>query len=273
MHRFLRYFIVFLSILAISSCSKFRKIQKSPDWRLKYDAAMEYYKNEKYYKSTTLLEEILPIIRGTKEAELGNFYFAYGYFYQKQYILSAHHFKEFVRTYGRSEYVMEADYMHAMSLYLQSPEYNLDQTTTYEAVEALQYFIDRYPASDKIFSADTMISELQVKLETKAYFNAKLYFKIKRYKAALVVFENFHKDFPDSDYNEEVAFMGIDTAYEYAKVSVDSKKEERFMNSIERYEKFLEKYPKSRFLKEAEQIFVKSREELVKFADQNKKDT
>lgn len=272
MHRFSRYFILLLTLVAISSCSKFRKIQKSPDWRLKYDAAMEYYKNEKYYKSTTLLEEILPIIRGTKEAELGNFYFAYGYFYQKQYILSAHHFKEFVRTYGRSEYVMEADYMHAMSLYLQSPEYNLDQTTTYEAVEALQYYIDRYPASEKIFAADTMINELQVKLETKAYNNAKLYYKIYRYKAALVVFENFHKDFPDSYYNEEVSFMGIETAYEYAKVSIDSKKEERFRDAIERYEKFLEKYPKSEFLKEAEQFFVKSREELAKFADQNKKD-
>jgi outer membrane protein assembly factor BamD len=67
--------------------------------------------------------------------------------------------------------------------------------------------------------------------------------------------------------------MGIDTAYEYAKVSIDSKKEERFLNSIERYQDFLEKYPNSEFLKEAEQIFVKSREELAKFADQNKKDT
>jgi outer membrane protein assembly factor BamD len=273
MRRFSRYFILLLTFVAIVSCSKFRKIQKSPDWRLKYDAALEYYKNEKYYKSTTLLDEILPIIKGTKEAELGNFYFAYGYFYQKQYVLSAHHFKEFIRTFGRSEYVMEADYMHAMSLYLQSPEYNLDQTATYEAVNALQYYIDRYPASDKIFSADTMINELQVKLETKAYFNAKLYFKIKRFKAALVVFENFRKDFPDSDYNEEVAFMGIDTSYEYAKVSIDSKREERLLNSVERYQDFIEKYPKSEFLKEAEEIFIKSREELAKFADQNKKDT
>ncbi len=267
-----RIFILVLLALTIASCSKFRKIQKSPDWRLKYDAALEYYKNEKYYKSTTLLEEILPIIRGTKEAELGNYLFAYGYYHQKQYILSAHHFKEFVRTYGRSEYAMEADYMHALSLYLQSPEYNLDQTTTYEAVEALQFYIDRYPASERIFSADSMIDILQVKLETKAYNNAKLYYKIKRYKAALVVFENFHKDFPDSDYNEEVYYMGIETAYDYAKVSITEKQEERFRATITKYENFLDKYPNSTYLKAAEQFFMKSREELAKFADQNKKE-
>jgi len=268
-----RIFILTVLALSIASCSKFRKIQKSPDWRLKYDAALDYYNKEKYYKSTTLLEEILPIIRGTKEAELGNYLFAYGYFHQKQYILSAHHFKEFVRTYGRSEYAMEADFMHGTSLYLQSPEYNLDQTTTIEAVEALQFYIDRYPASDKIFAADSMINILQVKLETKAYNNAKLYYKIKRYKAALVVFKNFHLDFPDSDFNEEIYFMGIETAYQYARVSIREKQEERFKDVIARYESFLDKFPKSKFLRDAEQIFIKTREELAKFADQNKKDT
>lgn len=273
MPSFSRLLILLVASIAVMSCSKFRKIQKSPDWRLKYDAAVEYYNKEKYYKSTTLLEEILPIIRGTKEAEYGNFIFAYGYFHQKQYILSAHNFKEFVRTYGRSEYVLEASYMHALSLFLQSPEYNLDQTVTYEAITELQNFIERYPASEYVDKAEEMIGELQVKLETKAYMNARLFYKIKRYKAALVVFENFHKDFPDSDFNEEVTYMGIETAYEYARVSISEKQEERFRNCIERYEKFLEKYPNSKFLKDAEEYFIKSREELAKFADRNKQDT
>jgi len=234
---------------------------------------MEYYKNEKYNKASILLEEILPIIRGTEEAELGNFYFAYSYFYQRQFILSAHHFQEFGRTFGRSEYAMEAQYMHAYSLFLQSPEYNLDQTTTYESVDALQAYIEKYPASEKVEEADSLIGDLQIKLETKAYFNAKLFYKIKRFKAALVIFDNFHKDFPDSKYNEEVNFMGIGTTYEYARVSIPTKQEERFRNAVTLYEEFIDKYPKSEFLKEAEEFFIKSREELAKFADQNKKDT
>ncbi len=240
---------------------------------MKYDAALDYYKREKYQKAEVLLEEILPIIRGTKEAELGNFYFAYAYYHQGQYILSAHQFGEFVRTYGRSEYVMEAEYMRAISLYLQSPEYNLDQTSTYEAIDALQTYIEKYPASEQVVTSDSLISELQVKLETKAYNNAKLYYKIRRYKAAMVVFDNFHKDFPDSEFNEEVSYIGVETMYDYAKASIPDKQEERFQVCIERYQNFIEKYPSSKYLKEAEQYFVKSREELAKFADRNQKDT
>jgi len=265
------YKIIVLLLIGftIASCSKFRKIQKSPDWRLKYDAALNYYEKEKYYKASVLLEEILPIIRGTKEAELGNFYFAYSYFYQEQYILSAHHFQEFVRTYGRSEYVMEAAYMHGISLYMQSPDHNLDQSVTYEAITSLQNFIEKYPAAEQVSTADSLISELQVKLETKAYNNAKLYHKIGRYKAALVVFENFHQDFPDSEFNEEIYYLGIEATYEYANVSIPSKQEQRYKEAVEKYQAFIDNYPESEFLDDAEEIFIKTQKELAKFANQN----
>ena len=280
MKTFYRITLLVLTLVALASCSKFRKIQKSPDWRLKYDAAVEYYeeaevrRNEgkssagrRYYRANVLFEEILPIIRGTKEAELGNFYFAYSYFHQGQYILSEHHFGEFIRTFGRSEYVQEAEYMSAYSIYNQSPEYNLDQTATYNSITALQDYIEKYPAATQIDAVDSLIGSLQVKLETKAYNNAKLYHNIKRYKAALIVFENFHKDFPDSGFNEEIKYLAIETTFDYAKASIPSKQKERFRDCIAQYEEFIEDYQNSQFLKEAEEFYMKSREELAKFVD------
>ncbi|MEP1033676.1 outer membrane protein assembly factor BamD [Ekhidna sp.] len=263
--------ILFLLIIAVSvvGCSKFRKIQKSGDWKVKYEAALAYYEKEDYHRTIILLEDILPIIRGTAEAELGNFYLAYSYYYQKQYILSAHHFDEFVRIYGRSEYVMEAAYMHAYSLYLQSPDYQLDQTVTYEAVAAMQKFINKYPASDYAKEADKIIDELQQKLEKKAYEQCKLYYKLRRYKAALVVYDNFSKDFPDSHYNEEVSYLQIETSFDYAKESIRNRQEERYKNTIEFYLTFLDKNPNSKFLKDAEKIYANCIEEITKFADSN----
>ncbi len=257
---------IYLSLaLTILGCSKFRKIQKSGDWKTKYDAAIQYYETKDYHRTTILLEEILPIIRGTKEAELGNFYFAYAYFYQKQYILSAHHFNEFVTIYGRSEYVMEAAYMHAYSLYAQSPDYQLDQTTTYEAVAAMQNFLNKYPSSQYASDADKIIDEMQVKLETKAYNTAKLYHKLRRYKSALVAFDNFKSDYPDSEFNEEIAFLNIETAFDLAEVSIRSKQEERYRNTVAFYETFVDKYPNSGYLKDAEKIYAKSIEEITNF--------
>lgn len=263
--------ILFLLILtvAIVGCNKFRKIQKSGDWKVKYEAALAYYEDEDYHRTIILLEDILPIIRGTEEAELGNFYLAYSYYYQKQYILSAHHFDEFVRIYGRSEKVIEATYMHAYSLYLQSPDYQLDQTVTYEAVAAMQQFINKYPGSEYAPEADKIIDAMQQKLEKKAYEQCKLYYKLRRYRSGLVVYDNFSKDFPDSKYNEEVSILRIETAHDYAQESIPSKQEERFRVAIDHYLTFIERYPNSKFLKDAEKIYVNCIKEITKFADSN----
>ncbi len=249
-------------------------MMKTADWQAKYAAALEYYEEEEYYKASQLLENILPIIRGTAEAELGNFYFAYCHFHQRQYILSAHYFKTFVEIYGRSEYVMEAAFMRAYSLYKQSPKYSLDQTSTYEAVAALQNFINQYPYSEYSKQADELIDELQVKLERKAYDNAKLFYQIKGIKGfqpALVTFDNFQRNFPDSKFNEEIMYLIVETQYNYARQSTYRKQEERFREAIEKYEIMLERYPESPFLKDAGEIYQKSIEELAKFADQKNK--
>jgi len=265
-----KVFFLAIMILAISSCTKFKKIQKSADWRVKYEAALEYYEEEDYFRAGTLFEEILPIIRGTEEAELANFYYAYTYFHQKQYLLSTHYFKLFADVYGRSEYLTEAKYMHAYSLYLQSPEPSLDQTSTYEAIAAIQNFLNRYPQSEYAVKADDLIDELQVKLEMKAYENAKLYYKLRRYKAALVALDNFQYDFPDSKFNEEIAFLAIETAHDLAQSSITRVQEERFKSTMELYLKFIDKYQNSQYLKKAEKYYANSIEQLATFADQNK---
>ncbi len=263
------FIILFLSIVVLSGCTKFQKLRKSPDWKVKYQAALKYYGEEDYYRANILFEDILPVIRGTEEAELANFYFAYGYFYQKQYILSAHYFQSFATIYSRSEYAMEASYMHAFSLYKQSPGFKLDQTVTYEAIAALQTFINDFPFSEYAQGADELIDEMQVKLETKAFENAKLYYKISSYKASMVAFDNFQIDYPDSRFREEVSYLSIKAAYDFAQVSIRARQEERYTRAIDYYEKFIDKYPESKFLKDAERIYADSVEELTNFADQN----
>lgn len=267
---YVRYLMVFSVVVLILSGCRFNKLRKSGTWQEKYEAALKYYEDKDYYRSNILFEEILPIIRGTKEAELANFYYPYTYFYQDQYILSAHYFKTFAEVYSRSQYAMEAEYMHAYSLYMQSPDYKLDQTVTYEALAALQLFINRYPYSEYSDKADQLINELQVKLEKKAFENAKLFQKISRYKAALVSFDNFRRNYPDSKYNPEALYLSVKTSYEYAIVSIASKQEERFRKAIDYYEELVDNYPNSIFIEDAEEFYTKSIEELTKFAVRNK---
>src|SRR6188768_1065598 len=121
----LQYSLLVLISLLIFNCSKFQKIQKSTDPQLKYDAAMKYFGKKDYYHAGLLFEELVPIMRGKKEAELVELNLAYCNYYQKNLVLSAENFKNFYETYGRSPHVEESLYMYALSLYEDSPHYNL----------------------------------------------------------------------------------------------------------------------------------------------------
>jgi len=250
------FFYIVGVLLILSSCSNFRKIQKSTDVTEKYEAAVKYYENQDYYRSNILFEEIMPFYRGKKENEQLQFYYAYVQYYQKQYILSAHYFKEFYDTYRRSELAEEALYMHAYSLYKQSPPYNLDQSSSMEAIDALQTFVNKYPDSKYMADAIDIMAELSGKLELKAFENAKSYYERGIYSSAIIAFDNFSKDYPDSDYNERAEFLKIQAAYNYAKKSILFKQKERYHECIDLYLEFLDDFPDSALVKQAESIYT-----------------
>ena len=251
-------------ILVLGSCSDFNKIQKSDDPMKKYEAAVKYYEDKKYAKAAILLQDVLPILTGREEGEKAQFMYAYSHFYQDLFIESAYYFKEFNTIYGRSPKAEEALFMHGYSLYLQSPRFNLDQTSTLEAITALQSFINQYPNSEYSEKATKVLDEMQLKLSKKAFDNAKLYYEVGRYKSALVVLETFSDDFPDSQYNEEAAYLRIKAAYDLAENSLQSKQAERYRNVLDIYLNFIDLYPGSRFSAEAERYFISSQASLEK---------
>ncbi len=264
------YIYTILAVLIISSsCSDFRKIERSDDLDEKYEAAIKYFDGKDYYRSGILLEQILPLLRGDKRAEKAQYLFAYTHYHQKFYIQSAYYFKLFFQTYSRSEYAEESVYMHAYSLYLDSPAFNLDQTSTLEAIEAMQAFLDKHPQSEYREDANKIMDTMREKLEDKAYTNAKEYFKLKGYdprnlKAAIIAFDNFAKDFPDSKRNEELAYLRIEAKHQLAEQSIFSLKKERFQDTIKDYESFIDFYSESVYLKKAESLYKSSVNQLNK---------
>lgn len=263
--------IAFLPILVglLYSCSEFRKVQRSSDWKVKYDAAMEYYEEEDFYRAAILFEEVLPIIVGTEEAEKAQFYLAYSHYKQGSRLLSSHYFKTFYDTYRRSQYAQEALFMHAFSLFQESPKYNLDQSSTQEAINAMQNFINRYPSSEYVTQANSIIDQLQEKLEKKAFEKARQYYRLARLKAAIIAFENFQNDFPDSDLKEEISFLKVEAQYKLAVQSIPSKQKERFLKAKEYYEYFIDNYSDSQYAREAEKVYGNVLDELENLTDAN----
>lgn len=257
-------FLLLIAVILFSSCGKFRKIQKSEDWRVKYDAALDYFDKKDYYKASVLLEEILPLLRGELEGEKAQFYYAYCNYYQKNYQLSSYYFKTFYQTYSRSQYASEAEFMHAYSLYLDSPVFDLDQASTTEAIDAMQLFLNRNVGSEYSQQASDIIVELQRKLEKKAYENAYQYYKLRTYKSAIIAFDNFSIDYPDSEYNEILKYLKVEAQYRVAIQSIRSKQAERYQKVLEFYEEFTEDYPESDYIQDLGPIFDESISSLGK---------
>jgi len=258
-----------IGALGLASCSKFRQIQKSEDWRIKYDAGLSYYEKKDYFHTAILFEEILPIVRGLPEGEKVEFNLAYCQFHERQYLLASNQFRTFYETYGRSANAQEAYFMFAYSLFVSAPDENLDQTSTVEGMNAMQSFINQYPQSEFRERANEVIVTSQRKLEKKGFENARQYLKIKSYKAAVIAFDNFKKNYPDSQYLEEIAYLKIEAEYRLAHQSLPSLQEERYGMVVLFYQELVDNFPQSTYLKDAEKMYSESLDKINKLKNKN----
>ncbi|NBW02243.1 MAG: outer membrane protein assembly factor BamD [Cytophagia bacterium] len=267
-----KYILVgFVAVLGLSSCGKFEKFRKSADLPTKYKAAVNYYKKKDFSKAGILFDEIMPLMKGDSTQELATFYQAYCDFNLGSYTLASSHFKKFAEVFSRSEFAEEAIYMSAFSLYKDSPNFNLDQTGTLAAINEIQSYLNNYPETKFKDDCTNIIKELRKKLEKKAYEKAKLYYKtspfnIASLKSSVIEITNFQRDFPDSDYSEEMAYMKVLAQFDLAKSTIESKQKERYTEASKFYLDLIDKYPQSAYLKEGEKMYELSNKEVDRIA-------
>jgi len=258
------YFV--LAVLAISSCkTNFEDVRTSNDPARILEAADQYYADEDYLKAQALYELVIPFYRGKEEAEDLYYKYAYTYYYQDQFILAAHYFNSFTKTFYNSLKKEEMAYMSAFSNYQMSPNYKLDQGPSITAINELQTFMNNFPNSPRVDECNKHIDELRLKLETKSYQQGKLYYQLEDYNSAMVSFENMLKDFPETKRAEEIRYLIIKSTFNLAKNSVYEKTQERLEESILKCEKFISKYTESENLKEVRTIQQNCNKELKRF--------
>lgn len=250
------FHILFVFILVFTvSCSRYEKLLRSDDFQLKYEVAMEYFEEGDYVRSATLIEQILPVFRGTQRAADLSFTLAKCYYHRGDYILATHHFDNFVRDFPTHQHAKEATYMRAYCNYLLSPRPSLDQTTTKRAIDQFRMFITRYPDSEKVKEAEKLINEMRDKLLEKSFQSAKLYFDMDDFKAAIIAFRNSLVDFPETRHREEIMFLILKSSFLLADRSVPERQLERFQNTIDEYYAFIEEFPDSDYIDQAERFF------------------
>lgn len=246
--------LLIISLLA-SSCGEYEKLLKSTDFDLKKTKALEYYEQEKFVKASELLTMVLPRFRATEEAENLTWISAKCYYGLRDYMTASAAFRNFSEVYPYSENAEEATFMAAYCDYLLSPRPELDQAVTLTAIEGFTYFQRRYPSSDKVDESGQLIKDLQDKLVEKSYLSAKLYYDLKKYRAAIVALSNSLKEYPETKFREELLFLRIESNYMYAFRSVADKQKERYQDTLDEYYSFIEEFPESKYLTDVQRIY------------------
>lgn len=259
------FLITFLSItIFLSSCSEYSQVQKSDDYYLKFAKAKEYYEAKQYYRSLTLLEDLITYFKGTNVMQDVLYYYAYCHYQTGEYLVGAYHFKSFATTYPSDPRAEECLFMNAKCYYEVSPSYMLEQSYTEQSIEAIQLFVNNYPSSKYVDEANKMMDDMRAKLNTKAFYSAELYYRMGKYKAASKALEDMLHDYPDNPEAEEAYFLILKSDYEYAFNSIPNKQEERYQDAIKSYDLFLKKFQASKRIPEAKNIYALTLKNLDK---------
>lgn len=252
----------------LSSCGEYNKVLKSTDYEYKYEAAKAYFAKGQNSRAATILEELIPIMKGTSNGEESLYMLAMTYYNQGDFVTASHYFNTYYTTYPRGTYTELARFHSGKALYLDTPEPRLDQSSTYKAIDELQMFLEYFPTSNRRDIAQNMIFELQDKLVEKEYLSAKLYYDLgsytgntvysstgNNYLAAVVTAQNILREYPYTQRREDLSILILRAKYDMAKESVLEKKAERMRETIDEYYAFKNEFPDSKYMKEVEAIF------------------
>ncbi|MDC1197457.1 outer membrane protein assembly factor BamD [uncultured Algibacter sp.] len=262
-----KFFYILIVFTVLSSCNEYQKALKADGEgaiATKFKMGEALYNEGKFAKANRLFAQIVPNYRGKPQAEKLMYLYSNTFYKMRDFYIAGYQFERFASSYPKSEKLEEASFLSAKSYYQLSPIYSKEQKETKEAIEKLQEFINLFPGSKYISEANTLVQELDFKLEKKAYEIARQYNHISDYPASVRSFDNFIFEFPGSKLRENALFYRLDSAYKLAVNSVEYKntpqnglvhlKKERLETAKEYSEAFKEIYANSEYIENVNEM-------------------
>ncbi len=262
-------------LIFFTSCGEYQNLLKSTDYEYRYEAAKAYYAEGQYTKSSVLLGDLLGILKGTAWGEECMYMLSMSEFQNKNYETAGSYFKKYYQSYPKGLYTEQARYYTGLALFNQVPDTRLDQSSTIEAMGELQDFMDSYPYSTLKAECQQKVMQLQDKLVEKELLAAQLYYDLgnyqgnclfggSNYEACTTTARNALNEYPYAaqDKREKLSWLILSSKYKLANESVVEKRLERFRETVDEYYGFVNDFPESKHIKEAQEIFRKAEKAL-----------
>jgi outer membrane protein assembly factor BamD len=236
-------FVVVGLVLVAAGCAGTPELEQlSGDQR--FARAMTLFAEKNYLDAYEEFRIVTLQFQGSTFADQAQFQMGECRFMREEYLLAAYEYDVLTRTMPTSKLVPQARYKRALSYYKQSPEYYHDQTSTRQAIDEFQSFIEYHPTDSLVTDAEAKISELNTKLARKEFENGLTYMYMEYYKSAAAAFDHVLEKYHDSPYAEQAQLKKAEAMLKRSKVP-EAKAE---------IEKFFSKYPNSKFKNDAESL-------------------
>ena len=263
MMRSRHFFLVILALVSMASCkSQYEIMLNSNDADAKYEAAFAYFNEGKYSKAASLFESLSVLTNGTERDDTVRYYWGLSNYRFRDYYTAETNFTQFIESFPRSPFTSDARYLRIDCLYRSTLRYELDQTPTYTAINAISEYMLEFPDTPHMQECKDMLTDLNERLDKKAYEAAKLYYKMEDYLASRVALRNVLKDDADNVYREDVLYHIAMSSYKYAYLSIPSKQKERYLVFIDDYLNFVSEIPDSHYRKELDSVYRKAQKAI-----------
>ncbi|MBO7117949.1 MAG: outer membrane protein assembly factor BamD [Bacteroidales bacterium] len=265
--KILKLFPVLLALLLTAAGCKteFDVLLASGDSDAKYDAAFEYFNSGQYRKAATLFESMSLAYSGTARDDTVQFYRGLCNYMDGDYDTAEANLNTFITNFHGSPFTENATFLRVKCLYDFTLRYELDQVPTNTAITAISEYIIEFPENKNMEECKAMLDDLGERLDRKAYENAKLYYKMEDYLAAMTALRNVLKDDSDNIYREDILYYTAMASYKYALNSVEARQKDRYLSFVDDYYNFIGEFAESSYRKELDTMYKRALNALGRF--------
>lgn len=227
-----------------------------------YQQGMANYEEGDYEQAIRYFRAVFEYGRGNEWAPDAQFQLAMAHRKQGKHLMAANEFQRFTQLYRNHERVPRAEFERADSYYRRSPQYQLDQSDTEQAISLFQLFMERYPNHELVSEAQKKVDELRAKLARKKYEAAKHYEERDMWRAATETYELVFDQYPDTPWADDALLGAVRSYISYADRSVQQRQAERYQQAIDHYQRLTQLFPESELLSQAKRLHGEAQRKL-----------
>lgn len=249
------------ALLVLSACSGNNRLRYSSAQEA-YEKGMAEFEDEDYEMAVRFFRAVFQYGRGNEYAEDAQFRLAEAREEQGRYLLAASEYERFAQLYRSSQRVPIAQFRQAKMYFKSSPQYQLDQSDSRQAIALYQLFIERHPQHELVAQAQQDITILRGKLAQKQYDAAKLYERRDMYEAAAQTYVSLFDTYPETEWADEALHGAVRAYVDFADNSIRSKQEERYQKALDNYQRLTQLFPDSPRTRQAQSLYSRAQSQI-----------